>query len=342
MAPVPKLSEREPPGSRGITSEPELASWVRVDEVPVRAGLLVWGALTVFLYHLLFVLFLALTLPLLLWRLCFDTRYRTGLLQRSGRAPVRPRPAGQRCVWIHGVSVGEVKGAGTLIERLRRDHPDLHIVVSTTTPTGQQVARESYPDVELIYYPLDLLWFPGRALDRVKPDSVLLMELEVWPNFLQATARRHIPVSVINGRISERSFRGYRRVRWLLPQFRYVSMYCVQIQAYRDRLVALGIDPARIRVVGNMKYDAVSVLVAAADESGSRERSGDLRSWLSPGEGGLVLVCGSTHGREDEWLAQSVRELEASGQTEVRLVTCLLYTSPSPRDRTRARMPSSA
>ena len=262
-------------------------------------------------YHVLFVVLGVVLLPIVLWRFVFDRRYRTGLRERTGR--VEPTADGTSCVWIHGVSVGEVKAASSLIECLQRDFPQLEIVVSTTTTTGRTLAQELYPGVRVIYYPLDFGMFPGRALDRVRPCCVLLMELEIWPNFLWAAARRDLPVAVINGRISERSYRGYRRVLWLLPQLRYTDLFCVQIEAYRERLTALGIAPERVVVTGNMKYDGV--LVERFTRGGDR-----LRNWLSP-DGRKVLVCGSTHGREDEWLAAAVAEISRDRGQPIRLVT---------------------
>ncbi len=276
-----------------------------------RALSLWWGAATLVVYHVLVALLAVVFSPVILWRFTFDRRYRIGLRERTGVVP--PTPADRRAVWIHGVSVGEVKAAATLIEGLRRDHPELDIVVSTTTSTGQKVARELYPDVRVIYYPLDLGWFPGRALDRIRPCCVLLMELEIWPNFLQAAARRRVPVAVINGRISASSFRGYRFVRWLLPQLRFLGLYCVQTEAYRERLLALGVSSDRIVVTGNMKYDGV-LLKSAPDESSV------LRDWLTR-DGRQVLVCGSTHGREDEWVAAAIGRMESAAGDGVRLVT---------------------
>ncbi|MCA8943454.1 MAG: 3-deoxy-D-manno-octulosonic acid transferase [Planctomycetes bacterium] len=281
---------------------------------------LAWGALSLVLYHSLFGVLGLLLSPVFAWRFVFDARYRTGLRERTGR--VDPTPAGQDCVWIHGVSVGEVKAAASLIDRLRREFPELEIVVSTTTTTGRKVAREMYPDVRVIYYPLDFGWFPGRALDRIRPSCVLLMELEIWPNFLWASARRGIPVAVINGRISERSYRGYRLVLRLLPQLRYTDLFCVQIDAYRDRLTALGISPERVVVTGNMKYDGVLLKSPPRDSNG-------LRRWLSA-DGRKVLVCGSTHGREDEWVAMAVDELRNRTGETIRLVTVPRHPERAP------------
>ena len=162
---------------------------------------------------LLFLAFVAYG-PVLLWRSLWDRRFRRGLRERMGGVPRLETDRG--VVWIHGVSVGEVKAARNFIALLRERRPDLQLVISSTTPNGHQVARQEHPDLPVIYYPLDLGPFPGRALRRIRPRCVLLMELEIWPNFLQVAHRRGIPIAIINGRISERTFHGYRLARGLL------------------------------------------------------------------------------------------------------------------------------
>lgn len=271
-------------------------------------------------YHLLFLLAFLGYAPVLLWRLAFDRRYRTGLRQRLGSSDFRgsDRPV----VWIHGVSVGEIKAAGQIITALRRGRPDLQLVLSSTTPNGHKVAQKEHADLPVVFYPLDFGPFPARALDRIRPRCVLLMELEIWPNFLQAAARRGIPVAVINGRISERSFRGYRRLRGLLPQLDLIDVYCVQDQAYRKRLLDLGVDPGRVHVTGNMKYD--SVLLGPPGEAVP-----GLRGWLAPA-GGLVLVAGSTHGDEDRWLATAVQRVRPDVAGPIRLVLVPRHPERSP------------
>jgi 3-deoxy-D-manno-octulosonic-acid transferase len=262
--------------------------------------------LALLLYQFLFLCSLAVYVPVLCWRWLFDGRFRRSLPQRMGYVDFAR--SAREVVWIHGVSVGEIKAARNIVARLRALAPGLQIVLSSTTPNGYQVARQEHPDLQVVYYPLDFGRFPARALDRVGPRCVLLMELEIWPNFLQAAARRGIPVAVINGRISERTFRGYRRARGLLPQLDLIEAYCVQDGAYRRRLLDLGVDPMRVVVTGNMKYDTVVMQAPGAD---------GLRQWLAP-EGGLVVVAGSTHADEEIWLAIALAE--AGRHDSVRLV----------------------
>ena len=281
--------------------------------VPRRAVLY----LSLFVYQ---VFLLGVFFGFLVWRLVFDRRYRRGVPERLGF--VQESEPGRQVVWIHGVSVGEVKAADTLIARLRETRPDLELVISSTTPTGYALAKTLHPDLRVILYPLDLGLCPGMALRRIRPICVLLMELEVWPNFLQATAGLDIPVAVINGRISEQSFRRYRMVRALLPQFNLIWLYCMQDESYRDRLLKLNVDPARTRVTGNMKYDNVQLPEADAEIA-------ELRKWLSP-DGRLVVVCGSTHGEEERWLATTVLAIEEDLGIRVRTVLAPRHPERAP------------
>jgi 3-deoxy-D-manno-octulosonic-acid transferase len=266
--------------------------------------------LTMGIYQPLFVLAFLLYSPVLVWRLLFDKRPRSSLRQRLGFVP--RTTAAAPLVWIHGVSVGEVKAASNFIARLRRLRPDLRLLVSATTPNGHIVARQEYPDLPVVFYPLDFANCPARALDRIRPLCVLLMELEIWPNFLQAARKRDIPVAVINGRISERTFKGYRLARGLLPQLDLITKYCVQDRAYQKRLLDLGVDPARVFVTGNMKYD--SVVMANLDDARAR-----LQPWLAPA-GERVLIAGSTHHDEEAAVLAAVATVQQGGPLPVRLV----------------------
>lgn len=266
------------------------------------------GFLTLALYQAVFALALLVYGPVLLWRLGTDRRHRQSLRERMGG--VRRFPPSPPVVWIHGVSVGEIKAASNFIARLRRARPDLQLVVSSTTPNGHHVARQEYPDLPVVFYPLDFGPFPGRALDRIRPQCVLLMELEIWPNFLQSAHHRGIPVAIINGRISEKTFRGYRRLSGLLPQLDLIHTYCVQDRVYQERLCQLGVASDRVHVTGNMKYDSVVM-------GQHRDAAAGLRSWLAPA-GEQVVVAGSTHADEELWVLQALRE--AAAGRPVRLV----------------------
>ncbi len=278
------------------------------------------SVLSLVAYQFVFLLAFLLYSPVLLWRLASDRSYRGGLRERLGF--MRRTPGDRPVIWIHAVSVGELKAARQMIDALFERHADHQVVISSTTPTGRALARQLYPHLQTFYYPLDFGPFPWLALRRVRPAVVLLVELEYWPNFLFWAARRGVPVAVINGRISERSFRGYRRIRGLAPPFGAISRFCMQDESYRRRLLDLGVQSDRIFVTGNMKYDAVHLgQVPAMAEI--------LRSWLTSGDG-LVLVCGSTHGDEERMLLDVVARVEAQMKEPLRIVLAPRHPERAP------------
>lgn len=193
---------------------------------------------------------------------------RGGWRERFGHTPpVADRPARQvelataarrPRVLLHAVSVGEVNAIRRLVPQLERD---VQVIVSVTTDTGLDRARNLFQGVaDVVRYPLDFSWAVERFLDATRPDLVALVELEVWPNFIRACERRRVPVGVINGRLSERSFKGYRRVRFALrPSFARLSFACVQDEAYAERFKAMGMPESRIRITGSMKWDAAEI-----------------------------------------------------------------------------------
>ena len=263
-------------------------------------------------YNVVFFFGLVLYLPIFLWKLVTRSSSARGFRERMGFV----QSSGDRDVlWVHGVSVGEVKAARPLIEEFRQRMPELDIVVSSTTPTGAALARRIYEKTgiaRVIFYPLDFWRFPRRSLDRVRPCCVLLMELELWPNFLNAAERRGVPVAVVNGRISERSYRGYRRVSWLLPQLDRIDLFAVQNESYSERLSMLGVTRSRIVVTGNIKYDSLTL--------SERGRDAELEGILARNEGDVVFVAGSTHADEELQLARAARALEDRIGRCVRLV----------------------
>ena len=217
---------------------------------------------------------------------------------------VPQHPAGRRRVWIHAVSVGEAQAAGTLAAALKLALPDADLVVSTTTVTGQEVARKRFGAENVVYYPHDFSFAVKRFLDRVRPSVIVLMELEVWPNMTAEAEHRGIPILVANGRITERSSRRYRRF-WPLagPAFHRVSRWLAQSEEYAARLRSLGVDQTRIEVCGNIKYDAIKTRVPDAAERGAARAA--LRI---PGDA-TVLLGGSTHPTEESALLSAYRNL---------------------------------
>lgn len=212
---------------------------------------------------------------------------------RFGRiATLPPAAPGTKRILLHAVSVGEVNALRELVPRLRGS--GVEVVVSVGTDTGIARAKANFgalPGVFVVRYALDLSGAVRRFLDAVKPDGVALVELEVWPNFVRECRERSIPVCVINGRLSARSFRGYRRARVFLRRtFSSLSLVCAQDQAYAARFEAMGVDPARLRVTGSMKWDAAGI---GESERPSAEAL-KLRDELGIDPARPLIVAGST------------------------------------------------
>lgn len=184
---------------------------------------------------------------------------RSGWAERFGRTPPIPRNQVDRArVMVHAVSVGEVNALRGLVPALARR---CEVVVSASTDTGLARAKELYSAIaHVVRYPLDFSASVSRFLEAINPDAVGLVELEVWPNFIAECGRRDIPVGVINGRLSPRSFRGYRRIRRVIgPTFSRLAFAAAQDSDYAERFVAMGVPRERCTVTGSMKWDAVKI-----------------------------------------------------------------------------------
>jgi len=215
-----------------------------------------------YLLNLLYLLLLLVASPWLIYYAWRKGKYREGYAEKVlGRVPVRPPERdGERrpCLWLHAVSVGEVNLLSTLVRRIERAHPDWRCVISTTTRTGMELARKRFPDRLVFYCPLDFSWAVGQAMRRIRPDVVVLTELELWPNLIRAAKRQGAAVAVINGRLSEKSFQGYRRVRhFLRGVLRQLDIVAAQDEAYAERFRQLGVPGERVAVTGSMKFDGV-------------------------------------------------------------------------------------
>lgn len=233
--------------------------------------------------------------PKILYRRLFENRYRSGWRQRCGFID-RRRPD-QPCIWIHAVSVGEVNAARTLIDQLRRQMPDYEVVLSSTTDTGLARAKALYEkDLSVFYFPFDFSWIMRRALDRLQPAMILLMELEVWPNLASIAAERGIPVVVVNGRLSDKSFPKYQKIRPLVrAMFGKVALVLAQTDEYARRFIDLGCQPQKVIVTSSLKYDTAQTegSVCGADRLAQQIRLGDEPLWVAggtgPGEEKIVL-----------------------------------------------------
>ncbi len=226
-------------------------------------------------------------------------KYWPTVSDRLGRLKVQQL---KHTIWVHAVSVGEVKAVENLIGRLRVEFPDRPIVISTTTTAGQELAQEHFEIIDdTLYFPLDLPGPVNRALDRIQPDLVIIAETEIWPNFLHACRKRNVPVLMINGRISDKSLPGYMRFRrWLGPVFDNYLVLGMQSETDRQRIESIGADPERVKVFGNLKYD-----VSGSGRQLPADFSEFLRTW------GPLWIAASTMPGEDEFVLDAFAMLQA-------------------------------
>ena len=250
-----------------------------------------------------FALFMVLAFGLPYWLLVMTTngKYREGLSERLGWVPDRLREGDSRkTIWVHAVSVGEVLAASRLVNELSACAPQYRVLLSTTTQTGQRLARERTGASHTFYFPLDFPWIVKRYLRTLDPVLLVLVETEFWPNLLTACRRSSIPVAVVNGRISDRSLPRYLRLRAIWKQILAgVSIMMAQSEEDAKRLKAIGAPAGRVSFAGNLKFDVRSAEPAAITTT--------LREKLAPGT--RVLVCGSTLDGEEEILLDAFQPL---------------------------------
>ena len=240
-----------------------------------------------FLTDLLYFIFFVAASPYFIYKMFQTGKYRAGLAERLGA--VKARDSKKPCVWIHGVSVGEVLAAKPFVDEFKKRHPDWELVVSSTTKTGIEVAKKNFTKEKVLYFPLDFSLVTSSVTKKINPRAILLMELEVWPNFLRSAEKSGAKTLIINGRISEKAFNLQKRFWKLIePSYRRIAHICVQTQVYANRLKQLGVEPDKIEITGTMKYDSVETDI---DENRFRA----LRKRLAIGQSEKVLVGASTH-----------------------------------------------
>ncbi len=250
------------------------------------------------LYTILLGVALLLTSPYWLVQALLRGKYRAGLAERLGRVPSRLRPtsAEENCIWIHAVSVGEVLAVGGLVQALRTKLPEWRMVVSTTTLSGQTLARSRFGDENVFYFPLDLPFAVKPYVQQLRPKLVVVAETEFWPNFLRLAKRSGARIAVANARISDRSYPGYKRFRWFLTRtLADIDMFLTQTESDKQRLIDIGAPVGRVQVSGNLKFDVKAPATS--------ELVGRLRSAIPPGA--QVVVCGSTVAGEEEILLEA-------------------------------------
>jgi len=255
-----------------------------------------------YLLNLIYAALLMVAAPWLAWQAARTGKYREGWPAKLfGQVPLRQGDA--RCVWIHAVSLGEVSLIRSLVDELRRRHPTWDIVISTTTLTGHDLAKTRYADLPVFYFPLDFTWAVGRALDRIRPDVVVLAELELWPNLIRAARRREVKIAVANGRLSDKSFAGYSRLgRLVRPMLRSLDLVATQNAAYSERFTALGTPTDCVHVTGSLKFDGAET---------NRQNSGTvkLRTLAGFEDRDIIFLAGSTQEPEEQLAIDAYQKL---------------------------------
>jgi 3-deoxy-D-manno-octulosonic-acid transferase len=265
-----------------------------------------------YLLNCLYFVLLALASPWLLGQAVRKGKYREGSAAKFlGQVP--RREPGRPCIWFHAVSVGEVNLLATLLARIAARRPDCECVISTTTMTGFALARKKYPETTVFYCPLDFTWAVRRALARVRPNLLVLAELELWPNLILLSHAASVKVAIVNGRLSERSFRGYRRGLWLVrPLLERIDFIGAQNQECAERFCALGANPQTVHVTGSIKFDG-----AQTDRHNPvTER---LRALAGFASADIIFLAGSTQDPEESLALAAFRQL-AHAHPRLRLV----------------------
>lgn len=256
------------------------------------------------LFDFVYLLALPFLLPFLIWRRMRRGPGSLSLGERLGNVP--SRPVASQCVWIHGVSLGEINATRTLVRDLHKLSPNTAIVISSTTRTGLDQARQLYPKLVTFRFPLDFSFVVARVLGRVRPSAIVLMELEVWPNIIELAGARGIPIIIANGRVTEeKSVRRFNHplIRPIARRmFSKLTFVAAQEQVHADRFIALGVPRDRVEVIGSMKYDTAEI----ADHIEGQEQ---LAAGMTIDTARPLLVCGSTGPGEEIALIEAYARL---------------------------------
>jgi 3-deoxy-D-manno-octulosonic-acid transferase len=250
--------------------------------------------------------------PLIAWSCIRRGKYREGFAAKFlGLVPKRTED--RPCVWLHAVSVGEVNLLATMIAEIARRLPEWEIVVSTTTKAGYDLARRKYAERKVFYCPLDFSWAVNRAMRRIRPALLVLAELELWPNLIAAAKQQAVRVAIINGRLSDKSYRGYRRVRPLMARvLRMIDLIAAQNEETAQRFHRLGARLVTVHATGSLKFDG-------AQSHRDNPRTQELRRLAGLTDEHVVFLAGSTQAPEEEY-ALTIFPRLASLRPELRLI----------------------
>lgn len=269
-----------------------------------------------FLYSIVLTIAFLVLLPRFIFDALFKGKYAAGFTQRLGFLP-KFDARGRKVVWLHCVSVGETNAARPLVEKLKQEFPQIALVVSTTTRTGQELARTAFAETAdaVFYFPFDWRWTARRSIRHFSPSVVLLMETELWFNFIRVAYKDKARIAVVNGRLSERSFNRYVKIkRFMKRVLNYVEIALMHDKADATRLMDLGVRASKIKVTGNLKFDHNIGTAESELTSAFRDRFGI--SADAP-----LIIAASTHEPEEKWILEAFKQVwKSSGQNLPRVM----------------------
>jgi 3-deoxy-D-manno-octulosonic-acid transferase len=274
-----------------------------------------------FIYSLLLGLGFLILLPRFLFDAFRHGKYVAGFRERLGSvAPFRSDQSAQDrsrpVVWIHCVSVGETQAARPLVQGIRERFPEYLIAISTITLTGQNLAREIFKHdaAKIFYFPFDWRWVVRRTLKAINPDAVVVLETELWPGFLRECKRQQIPVALVNGRLSEQSFRRYRLIKSFMTRvLSSINPAIMQTEADSERLRALGMNADNTLVSGSLKFDAGTTPVTDSLTTSFRER-------FKLTDNSPLILAASTHAPEERIILDAFKQIVAKSESVARLM----------------------
>ncbi len=254
-----------------------------------------------YLYNFLLTVLLIITIPYFLLRSLVSKQFRKALPQRLG---FFQSSSFKRPTWVHAASVGEVFCSIPLLKKIKREFPDSKIVLTTMTFTGNETAKIHVPEADrILFVPIDHPLIIRRTIEKIQPGLLLIAETELWPNLLRSFGKRRIPVILFNGRISQKSFRRYLLFKFFFKEYlKYISHFLMQTEEDRERVVEIGVEFKKTKVVGNLKFDQ-------AFPSFTQKTLGEMAESLGLRGEKKVLIAGSTHSGEEEILVSLYKEL---------------------------------
>lgn len=254
-----------------------------------------------FIYDLLLLLLGIFALPKLLWQCLKMGKYKRSFLERLGLKLPTLESTKEPVIWMHMVSVGETRAVIPLYKKIRKEYPNAKVVISSITETGQMEAKRSMPDADLHFFlPLDFSWIIRKTMRKIHPNILILVECEFWYHLIFQAKKNDAEVFLVNGRISERSSKRFSLFSFFTKElFKSFDALCLQTDLYKKRFVEMGIDPSKLFVTGNLKFDVTSKKLTPEE----------IESWR--GEMGIakedrVVVIGSSHNTEEEILLSAL------------------------------------